>query len=136
MIGGQERIGSFECSTIHVSSFVPFEGANFIYHTNHPLQNLHYSVEFVSYLKLKKISPNEYKHRCVRFEALQELLRDNSTIIDLDLLKRTFSTQKNRINNASTFGCTIMVLGKAPVLHVSPGRPDEEDFQVFKFHLP
>ena len=134
MIGGSERIGSFECSTTHVYSFVPFEGADFIYHTNHPLQNLHYSVEFVNYLNSKKISPNEYKHRCVRFEALQKLLDTNAKVIELDLLKKIFSTRTNMINNQGTFGCTVMVLGKYPELHISPGRPDEEDFQIFKFH--
>jgi len=134
MIGGSERVGSFECSAIHVYPFVPFEGANFIYHTNHPLQNFHYSSEFLSYLESKKISPDDYKYRCVRFEALQKLLQDNSAIVNLDLLKDTLSAREHNINNAGTFGCTIMVLGKDPELHISPGRPDEEDFQVFKFH--
>ena len=134
MIGGPERIGSFECSTSNVSSFVPFEGANFIYHTNHPLENLHYSGEFESYLESKKISPTDYKHRCVRFESLQKILDTNEKAIDIDLLKKIFSTRTNKINNQGTFGCTIMVLGKDPELHISPGRPDEEDFQVFKFH--
>lgn len=134
MIGGPDHIGSFECSTIHVNQFVPFEKANFTYHTNHPLQNLHYSGEFVSYLKSKKISSTDYKHRCVRFEALKKLLDDNSMVINIDLLKKIFSTRTNKINNDGTFGCTIMVLGKDPKLYISPGRPDEEDFQVFKLH--
>lgn len=134
MIGGPERIGSFECSTTHVYPFVPFEGADFIYHTNHPLQNFHYSVEFVNFLKSKKISPTEYKHRCVRFESLQKLLDTNAKVIDIDLLKDIFSTRTNMINNLGTFGCTILVLGNDPELHISPGRPDEEDFQIFKFH--
>lgn len=134
MIGGSERIGSFECSTTHVYSVVPFEGANFFYHTNHPLQNFHYSVEFVNFLKSKKISPTEYKHRCVRFEALQKLLDSNAKVLEIDLLKKIFSTRTNMINNQGTFGCTIMVLGKDPELHISPGRPDQEDFQVFKLY--
>lgn len=134
VIGGLDHVGSFECSTLHVSQFVPFENANFTYHTNHPLQNLHYGVEFEDYLKSKNISLNDYKHRCVRFEELQELLKDNSTIIDIDLLKKIFSDREHKINNNGTFGCTIMVLGKHPELHISPGRPDEEAFQIFKFH--
>jgi hypothetical protein len=134
MIGGPEKVGSFECSTTHVYPFVPFENSTFTYHTNHPLSNFHYSAEFLKYLESKKISPDEYKYSCVRFEALQELLKDNSMIINLDLLKKTFSAREHKINKAGTYGCTIMVLGKEPELHISPGRPDEEDFQVFKFH--
>jgi hypothetical protein len=51
----------------------------------------------------------------------------------VDLLKDIFRRRDIRINNTGTFGCTIMVLGEDPELHVSPGRPDEEPFQVFRF---
>jgi hypothetical protein len=134
MVGGMDKVGSFECATTHVSPFIPFEGSNFTYHTNHPLRNSHYDSEFLSFLEAKKVPPSEYKHPCVRFEALQGLLKDNSVRIDVDLLKDIFSRRDIRINNSGTFGCTIMVLGEDPELHVSPGRPDEEAFQVFRFH--
>ncbi len=134
MIGGKDKVGSFECATTHVSPFLPFDGSNFTYHTNHPLRNLHYRSEFLRYLESKQIPPAEYKHPCVRFEALQGLLKDNSVRIDVNLLKDIFRRRDIRINNSGTFGCTIMVLGDDPELHVSSGRPDEEPFQVFRFH--
>jgi hypothetical protein len=37
------------------------------------------------------------------------------------------------INNRETYGCTIMVLGEKPELHISPGWPDVEPFQVLDF---
>jgi hypothetical protein len=126
-------MGSFECSTTNVSEFVPFENASFTYHTNHPLRNLNYSARFVEYLKSKNISPNDYKHSCPRFIALQNIFKDNSIRMDVDTLKDIFSNRDIVINNRSTFGCTIMVLGQNPELHIAPSRPDEAPFQVFRF---
>jgi hypothetical protein len=53
--------------------------------------------------------------------------------MDIDTLKDILSDREIIINNRSTFGCTIMILGSLPELHISPGRPDEEPFQVFGF---
>ena len=121
MIGGTGEMGSFECSTTNVSQYIPFEGASFTYHTNHPLKNLNYT------------TGDDYKHPCPRFRALQSILKDNSVLVDVNTLKDIFSNRETIINNRRTFGCTIMILGKNPELHISPGRPDEEPYQVFRF---
>ena len=131
MIGGTGDMGSFECSTTNVSQYIPFEGASFTYHTNHPLTNLNYTTGFAQYLKSKNISPDDYNHPCPRFRALQTILKDNSVLVDVNTLKEIFSNRETIINNRGTFGCTIMILGKNPELHISPGRPDEEPYQVF-----
>ncbi len=133
MIGGVEEAGSFECSSTNVNEFIPFENASFTYHTNHPLKNLNYTARFKKYLKSKGVSPEDYKHPCPRFQALQNILKDNSVHFDVDTLKDIFSNRETIINNRGTFGCTIMKLGKNPELHISPGRPDKEPFQVFRF---
>lgn len=133
MIGGVEDMGSFECSTTHVSEYIPFKEALFTYHTNHPLINLNYTARFEKYLESKDVSPKDYKHPCPRFQALQNIFKDNSIHIDVDTLKDIFSNREIIINNSGTFGCTIMKLGKNPELHISPGRPDEEPFQIFRF---
>jgi hypothetical protein len=133
MIGGAEEMGSFECSITHISEFMPFENASFTYHTNHPLKNLNYTARFEKHLKSKGVSPEDYKHPCPRFHALQNIFKDNSVHIDVDTLKDIFRDRETIINNRGTFGCTIMKLGKNPELHISPGRPDEEPFQVFRF---
>lgn len=133
VIGDAEGIGSFECSTTNVSEFIPFENASFTYHTNHPLKNLNYSARHVDYLKSKNVSPKDYKHVCPRFQALQDIFKDNSVHVDVNTLKDIFSNRDIIINNRSTFGCTVMILGQNPEFHISPGRPDEEPFQVFRF---
>ncbi len=133
MIGDKEEIGSFECSTTNVSEFIPFENASFTYHTNHPLKNMNHSARYVDYLKSKNVSPKDYKHVCPRFQVLQDIFKDNSVNADVDTLKDIFSNRDIIINNRSTFGCTVMILDQNPELHISPGRPDEEPFQVFRF---
>lgn len=133
MIGGLEEAGSFECATTTVSQFIPFEEAEFTYHTNHPLVNMNYKPQFLQYLESQNTLPEAYVHYCPRFLALQSLIKDNSARIDVDVLKNIFSNRETIINNKGTFGCTIMLLGKNPELHISPGRPDEEPFQVFLF---
>ena len=133
MIGGPVDVGSFECANTSIAQFVPFEKAEFTYHTNHPIENMNYNPRFLQYLASKNTSPEAYVHNCPRFRALQNLLTDNSPRIEVDVLKSIFSNRETIINNGGTFGCTIMVLGKNPELHISPGRPDEEPFQVFSF---
>ncbi len=133
VIGGIDAAGSFECSTTNTSQFIPFKESEFTYHTNHPLENKNYSPRFLQYLESRNTSPETYRHVCPRFAALQSLLKDNSARINMDVLKNIFSNRKTIINNGGTFGCTIMVLGKNPELHISPGRPDKEPFQVFAF---
>jgi hypothetical protein len=61
------------------------------------------------------------------------LLDDVRGIADGPGLKALFQNRASGINNAGTYGCTIMVLGENPELHISPGRPDEAPFQVLAF---
>jgi len=133
LIGGPEKVGSYECSTTNATEFLPFKGAKFTYHTNHPLKNRNYTPQFLQFLDRKKVSTDEYEFSCPRFQALQSILRDNSSRLDVDVMKDIFSNRQTGINNTGTFGCTIMVLGSNPELYISPGRPDIEPFQVFRF---
>ena len=133
MIGDANEMGSFECSVTQVSEFIPFANASFTYHTNHPLKNMNFSSRFKQYLKSKDISPKDYKYPCPRFQALQKIFKDNSVPVEVNTLKDIFSNRDIIINNKNTFGCTIMKLGTNPELHISPGRPDEVPFQIFRF---
>ena len=75
----------------------------------------------------------KYRALCPRFNYLGQVLKDNSAAIDLAALKTLFQNRASGINNTGTYGCTIMVLGENPELHISPGRPDEAPFQVLAF---
>jgi isopenicillin-N N-acyltransferase like protein len=133
VIGGPAEAASFERSAGKMSRFVPFAGAEFTYHTNHPLINDDFNPRFPEGLKRDGINLEIYRTLCPRFNFLGRVLKDNSAVIDLAALKALFRDRASGINNAGTYGCVIMVLGESPELHVSPGRPDEEPFQVFSF---
>jgi hypothetical protein len=133
MIGGQEGVESFECAASHVEEFSPFPDALFTYHTNHPLKNRHFAPEFKDILKTRNIDPAEYTFVCPRLDALKKILKDNDVEIDIERLKSIYRERETFINNRSTFGATIMVLSERPELHISPGRPDEAPFHIFRF---
>jgi isopenicillin-N N-acyltransferase-like protein len=133
VIGGPADAAGFERSAGKMSGFLPFEGAEFTYHTNHPLLNDDFNPRFPESLKRREMTLEKYRTLCPRFNFLGRVLKDNSAVIDLAGLKALFQNRASGINNAETYGCTIMVLGENPELHISPGRPDEEPFQVLAF---
>ncbi|HEX2695575.1 MAG TPA: C45 family peptidase [Acidobacteriota bacterium] len=133
VIGGPAEAASFERSAGKMSRFFPFEGAEFTYHTNHPLINDDFNPRFPETLKRTGMTLEKFRTLCPRFRFLGQVLKDNAAAIDLDILKTLFRNRASGINNAGTYGCTIMVLGENPEFHISPGRPDEESFQVLAF---
>jgi isopenicillin-N N-acyltransferase like protein len=136
VLGGPAKAADFERSAGKNVPFLPFPGAAFAYHTNHPLANDDFNPAFLEALKRGGMSLETYKTLCPRFRFLGGALKDNSVTIDLSFLNATYANRESGINNAGTYGCTIMVLGETPEMHVSPGRPDEEPYQVLRFALP
>jgi hypothetical protein len=135
VIGGPREAAVFERSAGKMSRFVPFAGSEYSYHTNHPIINDDFNPRFLEMLNRKNMTLASYQALCPRFNFLGRLLKDNSVAINLDTLEEIFSNRASGINNAGTYGCTIMVLGENPELHISPGRPDEAPFQVLSFSL-
>lgn len=133
VLGGPCEAAVFERSAGKMSRFVPFAGAEFSYHTNHPLSNDDFNPRFPEMLKRKKTTLESYQALCPRFNFLGRLLKDNAAVIDVGRLKEIYRDRASGINNAGTYGCTIMVLGETPELHISPGRPDEASFEVLRF---
>lgn len=136
VLGGPSEVAVFERSAAKMSRFLPFERAEFSYHTNHPMVNDDYNPKFPDMLKRRGLSLEEYQGRCQRFRFLGGLLQDNTAALDLGTVKGIFGNREAGINNAGTYGCTIMVLGERPELHIAPGRPDEAPFQVLGFAPP
>jgi isopenicillin-N N-acyltransferase-like protein len=133
VLGGPSGVAVFERSAAKMSRFTPFAGAEFSYHTNHPMVNDDYNPRFPDMLKRRGLTLEEYQGRCQRFRFLGGLLKDNTAALDLGSVKGIFRDRASGINNAGTYGCTIMVLGDRPELHISPGRPDEAPFQTLGF---
>ncbi|MDP2914522.1 MAG: C45 family peptidase [Candidatus Aminicenantes bacterium] len=133
VLGGPLNAAGFERSAGKMIPFLPFEGAEFTYHTNHPLVNDDLDPKFLARLKRDGVSMEKFRTSCPRFNFLGRTLTDNSAAIDLAVLKTIYANRVSGINNGGTYGCTIMVLGEKPELHISPGRPDVEPFQVLDF---
>jgi isopenicillin-N N-acyltransferase-like protein len=133
VIGGPDQAAVFERSAGKMSVFRPFEGAQFSYHTNHPMVNDDFNPRFPEELKRRNMTLETYRGLCPRFNFLGRVLKDNSAALDVAALEALFANRASGINNATTYGCTIMVLGGKPELHVSPGRPDEHPFTVLTF---
>ena len=136
IIGGPERAVSLECSAKKTSQYVPYEGAEITYHTNHPLANDNYSTRYLKQLKALNRTLEEGAYYCYRFESLEKRLKDISKVIDIDVIKAALSSrdsEKSPISNESTFGCTIMVLSDKPELHIAPGQPHLTAFRTFGF---
>ena len=133
VLGGLSSSACYERSAGRMCRFLPFEGAEFTYHTNHPLINDDFNPLFSAKPKGEGTTLADLKNTCPRFNFLGRKLKDNSIVIDLAVLQALFADRASGINNEGTYGCTIMILGEKPALHISPGRPDEEPFQVLDF---
>jgi len=96
IIGGKEEVFDFECSAHSVSRFIPYEGANRVYHTNHPLVN---EDQQMLKTRLKKLpppkKPQEPSNSEVRFQALEKRLNDPKEVITLDTIKAVLSSHDN-----------------------------------------
>jgi isopenicillin-N N-acyltransferase like protein len=133
VIGGPTETAVFERSAGKMAPFAPFTGAEFSYHTNHPRVNDDYNPRFPEMLKAKDLTLEAYRAQCQRFAHLSQVLKDNTAAIDVERLEAIFKDRNSGINNKGTYGCTIMVLGEQPELHIAPGRPDLTAFQTLKF---
>jgi Acyl-coenzyme A:6-aminopenicillanic acid acyl-transferase len=136
LLGGPDGVASFELAGNRIAPFIPFGGARFTYHTNHPLANENFQPKFLERLKAKGWSLDQMKGSCPRFNFLKQKLPDNSVALGLDELKALYRDRNSGINNAGTYACTIMLLGDKPELHITPGRPDAEYFQILSFPIP
>lgn len=133
VIGGPETVASFERSAGKTVEFLPFAGAEFTFHTNHPLVNDDLNPGFLRSLERQGMTRETYRAGCRRFDFLNRTLEDNAAVLDLPRFKELFRNRRSGINNPTTYGCTIMILGESPELHISPGRPDEAPFEVLRF---
>ncbi len=133
LLAGPDEAACFERSAGRMVRFLPFEGAEFAFHTNHPLVNDDLAPRFAESLKQRGQTLAQYGAFCTRFAYLRKTLADNAAGLDLAALKALYANRASGINNAGTYACVIMTLGESPELHVAGGRPDEAPFRVFGF---
>ena len=119
IIGGREKATCFECDSEEIFIFSDEENPNLTYHTNHYL-----------------VADYESKY-CSRLKTLKEELVKRNFKIGYEDIKAILSSRKYNagrpISHYNTYGCTIMILSDNPELHIAPGRPDKNQFLIYKF---
>jgi len=136
IITGTEKSSSFECSAKKVSRYIPFEGAQWTYHTNHPLANDNYSRNYLDLLKSRGRTIEQGLYRCDRLVSLEKRFKNRTkpvTFADIKEVLSSRDTGRRDICYRTTFASTIMILSAKPELHISPGQPDKTPFEVFTF---
>lgn len=144
IIGGKEKVADYECSANKVSRFIPYDGANRVYHTNHPFLNDDRSTYRE---KQKRLSQDEKTQGSLnselRFRSLETRLRDPEKIITVETVKSALSSHdhpkypvcrhKKTERGAMTLGSTIMVLSSSPEMILAPGPPCLTEYKTYKF---
>lgn len=133
-LGGPDVAHSFECSAGRVNRFVPFDGARYTWHTNHPLVNEEWSKVHLARARREGKKPKEALRVCPRFEELRERLK-RGTVVDEAAVVAALSSKDARVPicNSHTFACTILCLGPKPELRIAAGGADRHPLQVFRF---
>ncbi|MFC1726031.1 C45 family autoproteolytic acyltransferase/hydrolase [candidate division KSB1 bacterium] len=141
VIGGKDRVRSFECSANKVVEFLPFQGAKRVYHTNHPVVNDDKGI----YEKLMDKYYPEYKKKSltnseIRQNFLQSKLKDESKNVTAETVKSILGSHEipicfHKRPGAFSFtaGCTIMLLSSEPEFLVAPGPGCSTEFEKYKY---
>ena len=138
------RAINLEVSAGKISEFVPFDGADRVYHTNHPLVNDDQSI-FQHIIKCadepQALLPSFVGSSIPRFEEFQARMSDPQEMLTLDDMKKILSSHQAPVcrhsndspNKVITLGCLIMELTTPPALHIAPGPPCKTPFKTYRF---
>lgn len=133
---------NLECSARSVVAWRPYQDADRVFHTNHPLANVDTKVE---QRDLQAADPALRATLCslsteARFQALAQALSNPKIRIDADDIKAALRTPpvcrdgvfENKRDGYTT-GSLLMHLGATPFMELSPGPPDRTAYQRIDF---
>ncbi len=146
VIGGPEKVTSWECSANKVVEFVPAGHDNLVYHTNHPFVNDDRNM----YDALVKVLGDEAPpfasdSSMARHAAVEAWLAELPGEATAEHIKALLSSRANaelpvcRPHQPDDPGATftasslLMELSTPPVLHITAGPPSETPYEVFRF---
>jgi hypothetical protein len=144
VIGGRERVLSLECSANKIAEYIPYPGANRVYHTNHPLVNDDLGI----YQQRIALLPQEEQgawrdstgvrtNTHDRFDVLQRHFGNPDEPVTIEKIKAVLSSHDAPVCHHSdkkiSLGCLIMELAEKPKLHLAPGPPCSTPFQTHTF---
>ncbi|MFY9343346.1 MAG: hypothetical protein WAT39_12695 [Planctomycetota bacterium] len=133
-VGGPDTAPGFECSAGKVVQYVPYPGAKFTWHTNHPLVNDDFAPGLLERARARGVEPFAAVRPCPRFAVCEKHLPAGATP-DVAAVKALLACRDGApsVCNDSTYACLVMLLGGQPEMHVSKGASDKEPFLVVRF---
>ncbi len=146
--GDHNRIVCYEISPNMISKYIPYEEANVIYHTNHPLMNEdidQQGIETLMRMKSgKEDEPEDFRtNSMLRFQFLESQLKKTSTPITIGKVKEILSSHdysdhpicvhKGSKGVVMTNFCLIMELTNSPKMHLTGGPPCSSEFKTYYF---
>jgi predicted choloylglycine hydrolase len=129
-IGDRTGVRALECSAGAKVRHEVKAGADFTYHTNTPYVNTDWHPELLARAEKQNREPAAMLKPCPRFEALGQALPPGDPITAASIKA---ALARKPVAHATTYACTLFILGKDPVLEISPGRPDKYAFQTIGF---
>lgn len=88
-------------------------------------------------LRLVELQGTAYNRGLIHGKTLKEEIKKRNFNIGYEDIKAILSSRKYNagrpICHYNTYGCTIMILTDDPEPHITPGRPDKNEFLIYKF---
>jgi isopenicillin-N N-acyltransferase like protein len=145
LIGGREGAVSYEGSSNRVARYIPYEGAQVVYHTNHALVNddIEITPEVISTFAPERQERARFavENTTERLRVLESHLRDRKEPLTVEGAKAILSTHESAVHpvcrhkredtEAMTTFCFIMELGEQPAMHIASGPPCMNEFRTF-----
>jgi len=147
LVGDPAQIRSLECSSTGVAEVAPADAGDVLWHTNHPLASEDLQPWYRELLAAGKSYPFLDNSRA-RLAALKARLGSDSMTSRFEQFRGILASSDDRRHpicsgpeddtfyaevGLSTFASTLMVLSRAPELHVTLGPPDRTPCQVLRF---
>ncbi len=147
IIGAAGIVANYECSANKVVRYIPFDGANMVYHTNHPLVNTDLDLT-PERIKLLPTDIQSWLDRAMvntetRFNSLETYLKHSAnplTVPDIIKILSTHDTPDDPIcrharpdQQGMTNFSFVMEFGDEPYLHIASGPPCMTEFRTFNF---
>ncbi len=132
VIGSPDGVVDYECSAKKVRRFIPFEGAQMVYHTNHAFVN-------DDCLEIEKGPENSI----ARFASVERSMLAGQGAVSVEYIQQTLRSHESapfevcvhpsELKKGITANCMIAELSMPPRLHYTAGPPCESDFKTVTF---
>jgi isopenicillin-N N-acyltransferase like protein len=145
LIGGREGAVSYEGSANRVARYIPYEGAQVVFHTNHALVNddIEMTAEVIAGFAPDRQERARFAvdNTTERLRVLESHLRDRKEPLTVENAKEILSTHESAIHpvcrhkredtEAMTTFSFVMELGEQPSMHIASGPPCMNEFRTF-----